>query len=76
MDCMEEFVKYSIIMMPHFHLFGDRFSERIERLAKQEEKRRQAAVTEDVSRVVGTDGKRDAAVGNGADSVEVATVAA
>ncbi|PVH70995.1 arsenate resistance ArsH [Cadophora sp. DSE1049] len=27
-DCMEEFVKYTIIMRPHFELFGDRFSER------------------------------------------------
>ncbi|TVY36521.1 NADPH-dependent FMN reductase [Lachnellula occidentalis] len=27
-DCMEEFVKYTIIMKPHFELFGDRFSER------------------------------------------------
>ncbi|KAF2188558.1 arsenate resistance ArsH [Zopfia rhizophila CBS 207.26] len=30
-DCMEEFVKYTIVMRPHFHLFGDRFSEREER---------------------------------------------
>jgi arsenic resistance protein ArsH len=36
-DCMEEFVKYSIIMRPHFNLFGDRFSERMERIAKEEE---------------------------------------
>jgi arsenic resistance protein ArsH len=34
-DCMEEFVKYSIVMRPHFDLFGDRYSERTERLAKQ-----------------------------------------
>ena len=27
-DCVEEFVKYTIIMRPHFDLFGDRFSER------------------------------------------------
>jgi hypothetical protein len=32
---MEEFVKYSIVMRPHFHLFGDRFSERTERAEKQ-----------------------------------------
>ena len=31
---MEEFVKYSILMKPHFELFGDRFSERAERRAK------------------------------------------
>ncbi|KND89025.1 NADPH-dependent FMN reductase ArsH [Tolypocladium ophioglossoides CBS 100239] len=29
-DCMEELVKYTIIMRPHFNLFGDRFSERDE----------------------------------------------
>jgi len=27
-DCMEEFVKYTLVMRPHFDLFGDRFSER------------------------------------------------
>ena len=27
-DCMEEFVKYTIVMRPHFELFGDRHSER------------------------------------------------
>lgn len=30
-DCMEEFVKYTIVMRPHFDLFGDRFSERKEK---------------------------------------------
>ena len=35
-DCMEEFVKYTIVMRPHFDLFGDRYSERSERLAKQQ----------------------------------------
>ena len=29
-DCMEEFVKYTIIMRPHFDLFADLFSERKE----------------------------------------------
>jgi arsenic resistance protein ArsH len=33
-DCMEEFVKYTIVMRPHFDLFGDRFSEREEKRAK------------------------------------------
>lgn len=33
-DCMEEFVKYTILMRPHFSLFGDRFSERKESAAK------------------------------------------
>ena len=40
-DCMEEFVKYTIVMRPHFDLFGDRYSERIERRAKEQEKERQ-----------------------------------
>lgn len=33
-DCMEEFVKYTIVMRPHFELFGDRFSERMEKAEK------------------------------------------
>jgi arsenic resistance protein ArsH len=31
---MEEFVKYTIVMRPHFDLFGDRYSEREEAKAK------------------------------------------
>lgn len=34
-DCMEEFVKYTILMRPHFELFGDRFSERVEKREKE-----------------------------------------
>ncbi|CAG7972420.1 unnamed protein product [Penicillium salamii] len=34
-DCMEEFVKYTILMRPHIGLFGDRFSEREEKKVKQ-----------------------------------------
>lgn len=34
-DCMEEFVKYTIVMRPHFDLFGDRFSEREEKRIKE-----------------------------------------
>jgi arsenic resistance protein ArsH len=30
-DCMEEFVKYTLIMRDHFESFGDRYSERIEK---------------------------------------------
>ena len=30
-DCMEEFVKYTIVTRPHFDLFGDRYSEREEK---------------------------------------------
>jgi arsenic resistance protein ArsH len=33
-DCMEELVKYTILMRPHFSLFGDRHSERKERAEK------------------------------------------
>lgn len=33
-DCMEEFVKYTVLMRPHLGLFGDRFSEREERRVK------------------------------------------
>ncbi|KAL8914209.1 MAG: hypothetical protein Q9171_001080 [Xanthocarpia ochracea] len=33
-DCMEEFIKYTIVMKPHFALFGDRFSERQEKRQK------------------------------------------
>lgn len=35
-DCMEEFVKYAIVMRPHFDLFSDRFSERMERKGQAE----------------------------------------
>lgn len=35
-DCMEEFVKYSIVMRPWFGVFGDRYSERREREIKEE----------------------------------------
>lgn len=41
-DCMEEFVKYTIVMRPHFELFGDRFSERTERELKREKARSEA----------------------------------
>ncbi|KAI1185992.1 flavoprotein-like protein [Nemania serpens] len=33
-DCMEEFVKFTIIMRPHIDLFADRFSERKDRVTK------------------------------------------
>ncbi|KAL5359883.1 flavoprotein-like protein [Aspergillus floccosus] len=33
-DCMEEFVKYTILMRPHLELFGDRYSEREEARVK------------------------------------------
>jgi arsenic resistance protein ArsH len=34
-DCMEEFVKYTIVMRPHIDLFDDRFSERQEKKLKE-----------------------------------------
>ena len=37
-DCMEEFVKYTILMRPHLELFADRFSEREEKRLKEEKK--------------------------------------
>ena len=40
-DCMEEFVKYTIIMRPHFDLFGDRYSERMGGMAKRQEQKQQ-----------------------------------
>ncbi|KXG53143.1 Arsenate resistance ArsH [Penicillium griseofulvum] len=43
-DCMEEFVKYTILMRPHIELFGDRFSEREEK-KKKEAKLAAAAAT-------------------------------
>jgi arsenic resistance protein ArsH len=44
-DCMEEYVKYTIVMKPHFTLFEDRFSERQERRKKDvDAKERQAVI--------------------------------
>jgi arsenical resistance protein ArsH len=37
-DCMEELVKYTILMKPHLELFADRFSERTERRQKEMKK--------------------------------------
>jgi arsenic resistance protein ArsH len=40
---MEELVKYTIVMRPHFDMFGDRYSEREEkRLKEAEEEDRRA----------------------------------
>ena len=33
-DCMEDLVKYTIVMRPHFDLFGDRYSEPEQRRPK------------------------------------------
>jgi len=40
-DCMEELVKYTWVMRPHFESWGDRFSERKERWEKEEQKERE-----------------------------------
>ena len=57
-DCMEEFVKYTIVMKPHFALFGDRFSERQEKRQKDlEEKERQLVVDGKQARSEGLKGK-------------------
>ncbi|KAL8860027.1 MAG: hypothetical protein Q9178_003576 [Gyalolechia marmorata] len=57
-DCMEEFVKYTIVMKPHFALFGDRFSERQEKRQKDlEAKERQLVVDGKQASFEGLDGK-------------------
>lgn len=45
-DCMEEFVKYTIVMRPHFHIFGDRCSEREERREKELLLKEKASLTD------------------------------
>lgn len=62
-DCMEELVKYTLIMRPHFELFGDRFSERKETKAKaaketdNEDKTREAATkAEEISTTKSAEG--------------------
>lgn len=40
-DCVEEFVKYTIIMRPYFGQLGDRFSEREEQRAKDAKQKAQ-----------------------------------
>jgi len=43
-DCMEELVKYTLVMRVHFEAFGDRYSERVERRVKEEKERVKAEV--------------------------------
>jgi arsenical resistance protein ArsH len=50
-DCMEEFVKYTVMLRPHFESFGGRFSERKERVEK-EAKLKMAAVKEAAAGIV------------------------
>ncbi|MCJ1286579.1 hypothetical protein MMC26_005925 [Xylographa opegraphella] len=64
-DCVEELVKYTIVMRPFFGLFGDRFSEREERRVGEAGAVAEAAVaTEAVVENPGVDGKI-AGVGKG-----------
>lgn len=44
-DCMEELVKYTIVMRPHFDLFGDRYSERGEKRIKEEKAAEEARIS-------------------------------
>ncbi|KFY31387.1 hypothetical protein V493_01157 [Pseudogymnoascus sp. VKM F-4281 (FW-2241)] len=50
-DCMEEFVKYTILMRPHFALFGDRYSEREERAEKESKEAEKARKEAEEQRV-------------------------
>lgn len=56
-DCMEEFVKYTMVMRPHFDLFGDRYSEREEKRGKEEKemlaeaKAKEASVSPDLNKM-------------------------
>ncbi|KAK2754292.1 hypothetical protein FQN54_007172 [Arachnomyces sp. PD_36] len=52
-DCMEEFVRYTILMRPHMELFGDRFSERMERKVKEAEKGKEEGQLRQVNSVNG-----------------------
>ncbi|KKA20379.1 Arsenic resistance protein ArsH [Rasamsonia emersonii CBS 393.64] len=45
-DCMEEFVKYTILMRPHMGLFADRFSERAEKRLKEAKRRNNPCIME------------------------------
>lgn len=50
-DCMEELVKYTILMRQHFDLFNDRFSEREDKRRKEEEARKKAEESDSVNGV-------------------------
>lgn len=65
-DCMEELVKYTLIMRPHFDLFGDRFSER----KAKEAKMAKDTVTANATREAGT--KMEEMQSNGVGKAAVA----
>lgn len=50
-DCMEEFVKYTIVMRPHFELFSDRHSERREKLEKAERAAREEKLNQQLAQM-------------------------
>lgn len=50
-DCMEELVKYTILMRQHFDLFNDRFSEREDKRRKEQEARKKAEESDSVNGV-------------------------
>jgi arsenical resistance protein ArsH len=47
-DCMEEFVKFTVLQRPWRESFGDRFSERKERKRKEEKRKALDAAKEKV----------------------------
>ena len=63
-DCMEELVKYTLIMRQHFDLFNDRFSERREREEKERKSSREAMTSKEPTGQAG-----DARTAGNADSV-------
>ncbi|KAK3321288.1 arsenical resistance protein ArsH [Cercophora scortea] len=50
-DCMEELVKYTVVMRPSFDLFGDRYSEREERRVKLEKEKKRVEMEREMERV-------------------------
>lgn len=60
-DCMEEFVKYTILMRPHLEVMSDRFSERMERRRREAKIREENALQLRVApeREIGTDGRSE-----------------
>ena len=62
-DCREEFVKYTIVMRPFFDLFGDRYSEREERRAKEDAAKR--VMVSDEKKANGVNGVQSGTITNG-----------
>lgn len=66
-DCMEEFVKYTIVMRQHFDLFSDRYSERTEREAKRGRDLEQREIKEKAGQEGNAKGLASANLVNGVD---------